>query len=67
MAIKGCLEVKNMPFAIPIGQDHFAAPNAFTFFLGQRQTALGAVSLYEFDFQGERGRSYTAALTAAAR
>lgn len=40
-----------------------AAPNAFTFFLGQRQTALGAVRLYEFDFDGARGRSYTAALT----
>lgn len=26
-----------------------AAPNAFTFFLGQRQTALGSVRLYEFD------------------
>jgi SMODS-associated and fused to various effectors sensor domain len=40
-----------------------AAPNAFTFFLGQRQTALGSVRLYEFDFDGGRGRSYTAALT----
>ncbi|WP_247562888.1 SAVED domain-containing protein [Bradyrhizobium sp. 188] len=40
-----------------------AAPNAFTFFLGQRPTALGAVRLYEFDFDGGRGRSYTAALT----
>jgi len=39
------------------------APNAFTFFLGQRQTALGPVRLYEFDFEGERGRSYTPALT----
>lgn len=36
-----------------------AAPNAFTFFLGQRQTALGPVRLYEFDFDGGRGRSYT--------
>lgn len=40
-----------------------AAPNAFTFFLGQRQTALGTVRIYEFDFDGGRGRSYTAALT----
>ena len=40
-----------------------AAPNAFTFFLGQRQTALGPVRLYEFDFDGGRGRSYSAALT----
>lgn len=40
-----------------------AAPNAFTFFLGQRQNALGRVRLYEFDLDGGRGRSYTAALT----
>ncbi|MBN9491022.1 MULTISPECIES: SAVED domain-containing protein [Pannonibacter] len=40
-----------------------AAPNAFTFFFGQRQTALGRICLYEFDFDGQRGRSYTAALT----
>ncbi|GEC56291.1 hypothetical protein ABIF38_009102 [Bradyrhizobium japonicum] len=48
-----------------IGITHLfiAAPNAFTFFLGQRQTALGSVRLYEFDFDGGRGRSYMAALT----
>lgn len=48
-----------------IGLTHLfiAAPNAFTFFLGQRQTALGPVRLYEFDFDGERGRSYQPALT----
>lgn len=40
-----------------------AAPNAFTFFLGQRQTALGPVRLYEFDFDGDRGRSYSPAIT----
>jgi hypothetical protein len=40
-----------------------AAPNAFTFFLGQRQTILGPVRLYEFDFDGGRDRSYTPALT----
>ena len=40
-----------------------AAPNGFTFFLGQRQPALGRVTLYEFDFEGGRDRSYVAALT----
>lgn len=40
-----------------------AAPNAFTFFLGQRQPALGRVRLYEFDFEGGRDRSYMPALT----
>ncbi|MET4691230.1 SAVED domain-containing protein [Sinorhizobium fredii] len=38
-----------------------AAPNAFSFFLGQRQAALGPVRLYEFDF--EQARTYTPALT----
>ncbi len=40
-----------------------AGPNAFTFLLGQRQPAIGCISLYEFDFEGGRGRSYTPALT----
>ncbi|WP_120265413.1 SAVED domain-containing protein [Pseudorhodoplanes sinuspersici] len=40
-----------------------AASNAFTFFLGQRQPALGSVRLYEFDFDGGQGRSYTPVLT----
>lgn len=40
-----------------------AAPNAFTFFFGQRQAALGSVRLYEFDFDGARGRSYAPALS----
>lgn len=40
-----------------------AAPNGFTFLLGQRQAALGAVRLYEFDFDGDRGRSYTPAIS----
>ena len=40
-----------------------AGPNAFTFFLGQRQAALGPVRFYEFDFDASRGHSYTAALT----
>lgn len=35
-----------------------AAPNGFTFFLGQQQKALGPVALYEWDFEGLRGRSY---------
>lgn len=39
-----------------------AAPNAFTFFLGQRQPVLGRVRLYEFDFEAGRDRSYSASL-----
>jgi uncharacterized protein YigA (DUF484 family) len=33
-----------------------AASNAFTFFLGQRQPSLGRVAMYEFDFEGQKGR-----------
>lgn len=40
-----------------------AAPNGFTFFLGQRQSAMGRVRLYEYDFEGARDHSYSAALT----
>ncbi|MGA2495981.1 MAG: SAVED domain-containing protein [Roseiarcus sp.] len=48
-----------------VGLTHLfvAAPNAFTFFLGQRQPVLGKVCLYEFDFDGERDRSYVRALS----
>ncbi|HEX8533847.1 MAG TPA: SAVED domain-containing protein [Allosphingosinicella sp.] len=49
----------------PAGVIHLfaAAPNALTFFLGQRQPALGRVRVYEFDFEGGRGRSYAPSLT----
>lgn len=40
-----------------------AAPNAFTFFLGQSQPGLGKTTLYEFDFEGFHGHDYTASLT----
>jgi hypothetical protein len=44
-----------------IGTTHLfiAAPNALTFFLGQHRSALGNVQLYEFDFERERGGSYS--------
>lgn len=40
-----------------------AGPNAFTFFMGQRQPALGRVTLYEYDFEGLRGGTYATSLT----
>lgn len=40
-----------------------AAPNALTYYLGQQQPVLGRVRLYEFDFEGGRGGSYSASLT----
>jgi len=39
-----------------------AAPNALTFYLGQHQQLMGRVCLYEFDFDGAQGRSYTPSL-----
>ncbi|MBI5006079.1 MAG: SAVED domain-containing protein [Nitrosomonadales bacterium] len=39
-----------------------AAPNAFTFFMGQRQPGLGLVTLYEYDFEGQNGSTYTKSL-----
>jgi SMODS-associated and fused to various effectors sensor domain len=40
-----------------------AVPGAFSFFLGQRATAIGAVTIYEFDFDGANGGSYEASLS----
>ncbi|MGO3743279.1 SAVED domain-containing protein, partial [Kerstersia sp.] len=40
-----------------------AAPNAFTFFLGQRQPGLGKSTLYEYDFEGANGGSYKPSLS----
>lgn len=40
-----------------------AAPNGFTFFLGQHHRAIGRSILYEFDFDGRRGGGYSPALT----
>ena len=40
-----------------------AAPNAFTFFLGQRQPGLGKTTLYEYDFEGANGGGYRQSLT----
>lgn len=38
------------------------APNAFTFFLGQRLPSLGRTALYEFDFEGANGGGYKLSL-----
>lgn len=39
-----------------------AAPNAFTFFLGQRQRAIGRLMLYEYDFDQGLDGSYAPSL-----
>jgi SMODS-associated and fused to various effectors sensor domain len=36
-----------------------AGPNAFAFFLGQHHVALGPCAVYEWDFEGRRGGSYS--------
>ncbi len=36
-----------------------AGPNAFAFFLGQHHVALGPTAVYEWDFEGRRGGSYS--------
>ncbi|TCT08970.1 SAVED domain-containing protein [Paralcaligenes ureilyticus] len=40
-----------------------AAPNAFTFFLGQRQPGLGKIMLYEYDFEGLNDGGYKPSLS----
>jgi hypothetical protein len=35
-----------------------ACPGSIAFFLGQRQSALGRLTLYEFDFEASRSGSY---------
>lgn len=47
------------------GRSHLfvAAPNAFSFMLGQRRVGLGPTTLYEFDFDGARGGGYQPSLT----
>lgn len=40
-----------------------AVPGAFSFFLGQRATAIGPLTLYEFDFDGNSGGSYEVSLS----
>jgi hypothetical protein len=44
-----------------------SAPNSFSFFLGQRQRQLGNVTLYEFDFEGGRDRTYRPSLSLPAK
>lgn len=39
-----------------------AGPGGFVFYLGQHQTVIGPVRLYEFDFEGNTGGSYAPSL-----
>lgn len=40
-----------------------AAPNGFTFFLGQHQPVLGPAIVYEWDLEGTRSKTYNKGLT----
>ena len=57
--------IKSLRDAAPAHRIHLfmAVPGAFSFFLGQRATAIGPVTLYEFDFDGANGCSYEASLS----
>jgi hypothetical protein len=39
-----------------------AGPNAFAFFLGRNQVAIGRTAVYEWDFEGQRGGTYSLGL-----
>jgi hypothetical protein len=39
-----------------------AGPNAFAFFLGQNHVAIGRTAVYEWDFEGRRGGTYSLGL-----
>ena len=45
----------------PMTHFFIAAPNGFTFFLGQHRQAIGPSTVYEWDFEGERSGSYSRA------
>ncbi len=49
----------------PIRRVHIfiAGPNGFTFFLGQHQQVLGSATVYEWDFENQRGGGYTQSLS----
>jgi hypothetical protein len=57
--------IKSLRDAAPVHRIHLfmAVPGAFSFFLGQRATAIGAITLYEFDFDGANGGGYEASLS----
>ncbi len=44
--------------AKPVTHIFIAAPNAFAFFLGQNQPAIGPTVIYEWDFEGTRDGTY---------
>jgi hypothetical protein len=45
--------------AFLISDIFIAGPDAFAFFLGQHHVALGPTAVYEWDFEGRRGGSYS--------
>lgn len=58
-------KIRSLRDAAPGQRIHLfmAVPGAFSFFLGQRATAIGPVTLYEFDFDGANGGTYEASLS----
>jgi hypothetical protein len=58
-------KIRSLRNAAPRRRVHLfmAVPGAFSFFLGQRATAIGPVTIYEYDFEGAVGASYEASLS----
>ena len=62
-AVSGAIRSARFPTVPDRVHLFLAAPNAFTFFLGQRQPAIGPLQLYEFDFEGDRDGSYAPSIS----
>lgn len=62
--IRGFQSAADRPFTTHL---FLASPGGLSFFLGQRQPALGHLVLYEYDFEGTRGGSYTPSLSLPVR
>ncbi len=58
-------KIKALRDATPGHRVHLfmAVPGAFSFFLGQRATAIGPLTLYEFDFDGANSGTYEPSLS----
>lgn len=62
-AMLGAVNATRIPGTARTVHLFIAAPNAFAFFAGQRQPALGRTTLYEFDFGQDKTGSYEPSLT----
>lgn len=66
MAERCAAEIRALASGQPVHL-FIAAPNALTFFLGQRRPLIGPAVLYEFDFEQVQGGSYRRSLMLPSR